>query len=62
MKPLCPCKDCDHRKFLCHGRCSDYQGWKAEIDAIAKEKQRIALSIPEIPRSMQKHIWRGLKK
>ena len=62
MKPPCPCKDCDRRKFLCHGGCKEYKEWKDKMEEIAKEKERIALAIPQIPKSMQKHIWRGLKK
>ena len=27
-----PCKDCTKREFKCHGRCPEYQAFRAEKD------------------------------
>ena len=32
----CPCKGCEDRTILCHGRCDGYQQWKAEREEINK--------------------------
>lgn len=37
-----PCKDCQKRKLLCHGRCPDYQEYRAEIDEINKKRHAVA--------------------
>ena len=40
MRPKCPCKDCIDRMFNCHGKCSLYQAWKAELEKEAECRRK----------------------
>lgn len=35
-KEICPCKDCKKRTANCHGKCKDYNKWKASGVEIEK--------------------------
>ena len=31
---ICPCRDCEDRKFLCHSSCELYQKWKDDYETV----------------------------
>ena len=49
MRPKCPCKDCEKRKFLCHGSCPEYKDFKIKVEEanIARQKERARNNSPE---------------
>lgn len=44
-----PCKDCDRRTVNCHDTCKEYRQFRAEREAICKERYRQRKSDPRLP-------------
>lgn len=40
MGRTCVCKDCTKRELGCHGRCKDYQEFKAVRQKISNERRK----------------------
>ena len=57
----CPCRGCNERILLCHGRCERYQTWKTEYE---NSKADYAREHPKIdfPRGMLKYVYRRMKE
>ena len=60
MKPICPCKDCERRKILCHATCYPYRVWRGKLDAAAyeRDKERERYSNPDRPRRLKNMLMR----
>lgn len=57
-----PCRFCHDRKLLCHARCERYQAWKKEMDERAAERNREYAGTPELCRTVQRQIFRSMKR
>lgn len=43
---VCPCKDCDQRRYKCHSECKNYKKWvKANEDYKSRRKRERELDI-----------------
>lgn len=40
MRPLPPCKGCEFRSELCHGKCEGYKAFKAELERLKAEERK----------------------
>ena len=40
MRPKCTCKGCEERTLTCHGFCSKYKEWKAELETEHAERMK----------------------
>ena len=59
-----PCKGCTFetgRYVGCHSNCEKHKEWKKKCDEVRDIRLKKALSTPEIPRQMKKHVWRTMK-
>lgn len=57
MAGKCPCRGCEERILLCHGRCERYQQWKNEYEENNRTDYR---NMPDVSREMKRHIWRKM--
>ena len=60
-----PCKECFNRHLGCHGNCTEYKKYRAQIDAVNKKKQayinkdiEIKLYKKELHEKRRKHVKR----
>lgn len=40
MRPLPPCKGCEFRSELCHGKCEGYKAFKSELERVKAEERK----------------------
>lgn len=37
----CPCYECEFRRPGCHGSCEPFKTWRAPLDGLREEKERL---------------------
>lgn len=59
---ICPCRDCEDRKFLCHSSCERYQKWKDEYETVRDglAEERAAWTI--IQGESRRKLWGWMKR
>lgn len=59
MLKICPCKGCDSRTAVCHGKCKEYTEWRKEYD---KMRAQMAAEFYDPQRvEKEKHFVKCLK-
>ena len=56
-----PCKDCEHRRPGCHGKCEVYKAWRAPLDAMSAGKVQARIS-DEFLRDGHYRGWKKYKR
>ena len=56
-----PCKGCTDRYDKCHWYCSEYYVFKQKRKLVAKKKEKIRVSTPELCQKVVKQIWKEMR-
>lgn len=62
MRPLPPCKGCEFRSELCHGSCTGYKAFKAELERLKAEERKNNPSYEYDSEQIQKRMHRNFMK
>ena len=57
----CPCKDCQARRFMCHGRCEAYQEWCRKRELVLSALREEKNSLPDIDMVQMRKHWRRIR-
>lgn len=62
MRPKSPCKGCEFRSELCHGKCEEYKAFKAEIERLKAEECKNTPFYEYASEQIQKRMHRNFMK